>query len=488
MAETARRITTGTAWVITTRWAARLISFISLLVLARLLLPEDFGLVAVASAYVAIIEGLSAFDVNKALIQLRDEARDLYDSAWTLSLVRGVLSAVVMIASASLVAGYMEDQRLEPIIYVLSLQPLVRGALNPKLVYFEKNLIFSKQAYLVLAQSVFGFSVTVTIAVIYQVYWAIIFGTVAATILHTLLSYVVIPYLPRLSLSRLREIFSFSGWMSLSTIISTLALRLDNFVVGRVLGISETGVYYMTREIGRLPTEELLSPLHQVLFPSFSEFSQDLPQLKRVVFETIGITASIGLPVSVGFALVANDIVPLVLGSTWDSIIPYLQILVPVFGLQAIFSTGIPVVMALGATRSLFTNSLIYSCVRLPTFILATIAYGLIGSIWALVGAGIFFCFLQYRLLKVCLGIRLHQVAPAVLRPTIATVAMFLAVLAINHLAGDAIRAVSPVFSIATEVTVGGLTYCFVHYVIWRLSDRPAGIERRLIQFFEERK
>lgn len=488
MAETARRITTGAAWVFTTRLAARLISFISILILARLLLPADFGLVAVASAYVAIIEGLSGFDVNKALIRLRDEDRELYDSAWTLSLLRGVLSALIMCATAAFVADYMDDHRLESIIYVLSLQPLVRGLLNPKLTFFEKNLIFSKQAYVTIGQTICGFSVTVAIAVIYQVYWAIILGTVAASIVHVALSYAVIPYRPRISFARIGEIFSFSGWMSLATIISTLALRLDNFVVGRVLGISETGIYYMTREIGRLPTAELLSPLHQVLFPSFSEFSRDIPQLKRVVFETIGITASIGLPVSVGFALVAADVVPLVLGSRWNEIIPYLEILVPVFGLQAIFSTGTPVVMALGATRNLFINSLIYSSVRLPIFIAATITYGLIGSVWALVIAGTFFCLLQYRLLKVCLGIRLDQISPSILRPAIATAAMFLAILTVNHLTGDAVRAVGPAFSIATEVIVGGLTYCFVHYAIWRLSGRPAGIELRLIQFFEERK
>lgn len=88
MSDTARRVATGAGWLYGYRWIERLLDFVSIVVLARILAPEDFGLVAIAASFVAIIEGLSAFDVNKALIRTRDEHRSLYDSAWTLSALR----------------------------------------------------------------------------------------------------------------------------------------------------------------------------------------------------------------------------------------------------------------------------------------------------------------------------------------------------------------------------------------------------------------
>ena len=103
--------------------------------LARILDQEDFGLVAIAASYVAIIEGLSDFDVAKALIHKRDDDRALFDSAFTLSVIRGVVSALLMVAFVPFVA----DPRIGTILYVLALSPLLTGLSNPRFVVFERD-------------------------------------------------------------------------------------------------------------------------------------------------------------------------------------------------------------------------------------------------------------------------------------------------------------------------------------------------------------
>ncbi len=118
-----------------------------------------------------------------------------------------------------------------------------------------------------------------------------------------------------------------------------------------------------------LPTRELISPLQRILFPSFSELAADRDRLRRVVGESINVLGSLSLPAGCGFALVANDFVPLVLGDQWRVIVPLLTVLVPYLGLRATLSMTLPCVMALGETRLLFWVSSLYALVHLPAFI-----------------------------------------------------------------------------------------------------------------------
>ena len=115
MTDATQRIVAGAGWLYSYRWIERLLDLLSIVVLARILSPDDFGVVAIAASFVTIIEGLAAFDVNKALIRMRDESRELYDTAWTLSALRGIVSALCMVA----VAPLLTDSRLETVLFVL---------------------------------------------------------------------------------------------------------------------------------------------------------------------------------------------------------------------------------------------------------------------------------------------------------------------------------------------------------------------------------
>lgn len=481
----AERITRGSAWTLATRWLSNLIGFISTIVLARILLPNDFGLVAIAAAYVAIIEGVSDFNVSHALIQSRSDERDLYDTAWTLAVLRGVISSAVMVTTAGLAAGFMGDARLETLIYVLALAPFLRGFVNPRFIDFEKKLIFSKQAYIVFSQRIVAFVAIVAIALIYQTYWALIVGTLIAALVQLILSYTFIPYRPNIQFSRTWEILSFSGWMSLARILATLTTRMDNFVVGRILGISQAGLYFMAREVGHLPTEKLTAPLNRVLFPAFSEISENKNRLRKAAIEALAVMASIGLSASVGFAFVADNIVPLVLGPNWVAIISLLQALVPIFGLMAIFSISQPVAMSVGATLHIFWNAVIYSLIRIPLFIAGVYFWGMAGLVWALLITTLFYCALQHQLLRKTVEIRMGEIISSIARPVCATICMAIALMLVHRLQADVSYSSATFYhisSIALELSIGATVFCGVHWLIWINSGNPPGIEVRLLQ------
>ncbi|MCH9651940.1 MAG: lipopolysaccharide biosynthesis protein [Deltaproteobacteria bacterium] len=484
----AKRVARGVGWLYTYRWLERLLDLLSIIVLARILSPEDFGIVAIAVSIVAIVEGLSAFDVNKALIRTRCEDRDLYDSAWTLSALRGLASALCMIV----IAPFLSDPRLAAVLAVLALSPVLMGLSNPRFVLFERDLIYSKLAVLTLGARGVSFGLTLGLAFVYRSYWALVIGMVAGHLTSLVLSYALRPYRPRLTLARFSDIFAFSGWLSLTTMVTTLAMETDKLIVGKWLGVADAGRYFMTQRVGVLPTRELVSPLQRILFPSFSELTADTGRLRRVVGESINVIGSLSLPAGFGFALVAGDFVPLALGPQWDGIIPLLQILVPYLSLRATLSMTLPCVMALGQVRLLFWVSLAYSLFHVPAFIAATAFYGLPGAIWSLVVAGVLYSYLNAWLLNRTLSISLSEILAQLLRPLCASALMVGAVLALGAVlppsllsepasSGFAASATSW-WRLLAQVGVGGVVFCSTLYALWRWQGRPAGIEQRLLQ------
>ena len=252
-----------------------------------------------------------------------------------------------------------------------------------------------------------------------------------------ILSYTLKPYRPRVTLGQVREIFAFSGWMSLATMVTTLSMQTDRIIVGRLLGVGEAGSYFMTQRVGALPTSELVGPLQRILFPSLREIAKDEPHLRRTVLEAINVLASLSLPVATGFAVTANDLVPLVLGDQWIHVVPLLWVLVPFLGARATLSMTQPTVMALGRTRLLFQVSVLYALVHLPAFIMSTRFFGLKGAIWSIVLAGFFYWYLSAWLLRQTLRISLFEILGQMRRPALATLCM-LAVMGIAWLGSSA--------------------------------------------------
>ena len=486
MVTRAEQVTRGAGWIYFYRWLDRLLAFVSVAVLARLLLPDDFGLVAVAASYVAIVEGLSELDVNRALVQSRDEHRDLYDSAWTLSCLRGVVAALVMVAVAPLAV----DERVSAAVLVLAAAPLLTGLSNPRFVMFERELDYSRLALQTLAGRVASLGVTLAVALTYRSYWALVFGILASSAVMLCLSYVLRPYRPRFTFVRWRAILSFSGWMSLANAVTTLSMNTDRIIVARLLGTAETGYYFMAQRVGMMPTAELISPLQRVLFPSFSQIALQPERLRRAVSESVNVLASLSLPAAFGFALVANDFVALVLGERWMAIVPLMIVLVPFLGVRATLSMTQPCVMALGRTELMFRVSFLYALIHLPMFIAGTWLYGLRGAVWSIALAGIAYVGLNAWLLRVTLGIGIGELLARMSRPLLASVVMVSAVLWLRDLVSDVgvsgggDSAAGSWLRLAVSVAVGVLAFVVTLALSWRAAGRPEGIERRALEMW----
>ncbi|HEY6260632.1 MAG TPA: oligosaccharide flippase family protein, partial [Nitrospiraceae bacterium] len=166
-----RQVARGAGWMVMLRMANRVLGVISFCILARILVPEDFGLVALAGSLGGLLEIISEFSVELALIRASQNDRRLYDSAWTIKIVRGLAVSVVLVLLASTIARFFDEPRIEAVVYFLALAGFILSFENIGVVEFRKSLAFEKEfTYLFLGRCI-STVVTVVLALMWRNYW-----------------------------------------------------------------------------------------------------------------------------------------------------------------------------------------------------------------------------------------------------------------------------------------------------------------------------
>ncbi|NNL99984.1 MAG: lipopolysaccharide biosynthesis protein [Gammaproteobacteria bacterium] len=475
------RVTIGAAWMVGVRWVVRSIGAISTIVLARLLIPEDFGLVALAAAYIGLAEGFTAMPIGQALIRFQDAGRAMYDTAWTFSVLRGLLIALLMVVSAGPIAGLMNDDRLELVIYVLAVKPFLDGLINTRFIDFQKELQFATPALIQVVDKVVQVTVTIIAVVILRNYWALVIGTLTGSLVHLVLTYAFKPNLPRLTLSEFRPLFGFSGWVSARQMVAALNKQFDKFLVGAYLNTGLVGIYHLGKELTRMPTRELVPPLTRALYPGLAKFRDDPALLRTNAIEASAITAALALPIAIGFALIAEEFVIVLLGKQWLGVVLLIQVITPVVAMHQTTALLDALVMVRGKTHLLFIRAVANLVVRVALMIPGVIYFGFNGIIgaWALTSL-IFFFYRQVEYGYV-IEARAFSSFIAAWRSVVSVAVMALVILFMARWftisPDEPLRAG---LALLAKVATGAVVYPAVHLALWLVSGRPAGIERRL--------
>jgi lipopolysaccharide exporter len=470
----------GAAWLAATRVVVNIASFANTLLLARLLVPADFGLVALATTATTIITSVTELSLASALVQHKDPTEDHFHTAWTLNFVRSSLICVVISALAEPIAWLYGDPRLVPILLIIAATTLFGGLLNPKLVIFSRDLIFRQEFVLGVSQRIAGLVVATVVVLIYRSYWALIAGMMATQLVALLVSYLLKPYRPRLKMNRVRELLSFSVWLTLAQVVNTLNYKFDQLVIGYFLGSASLGYYTVGDSLAVLPTREATTPLAQTLFPGFVQLSSDRWRLRHAYQRAQAVLCAVGLPIGFGFAAVARPLILLTMGPKWLPAVFIIQYLSCIFALQTLSSTLQPLAMAVGETRRLFGRDVLNLVLRLPLVVGGLYADGLAGIVYARCISGMLSSLINMIMVRRLLDLSLLAQLAANKRSLVSVVLM----MAIMHVtAGMVVGDSSPLLlaKIAAMTATGGLGYVGALYVLWRGSGQPPGPESEML-------
>lgn len=464
----------GAALMVAFKMVERSIGFVSTLLLARLLAPADFGLVAMAMSVVALMELMGAFGFETAIIQRKNAERKHFDTAWTFGVIFSTSTAVLLLLLAVPAAQFYHEPRLALVLPALAIGALVQGFENIGTVAFRKEMDFAKEFRFLLSKKVISFTVTISLAFAFQSYWALVAGTVVGKCCSVLISYQVHPFRPRFSLAATKDLFHFSRWLFLSNLVIFLQNKSDSFILGRTVGAAELGLYKIASEIAVLPSTELIAPINRAVFPAYAMLSTELTKLQEKFLEVFRFIAVISLPVSIGLVCVADLAVQVLLGPKWQAAVPLLQLFVVCGLTSSLQSNLILVIVALGKPKANTIRSAAMLVLYLPAMVWGSLHYGATGATWV------------HLVMSVIALIPLHVVffrlthlSPAAYfktlwRPGIAAAVMGCAVLGLQSALAPYQGAVPALVLLMTYVIAGTLSYALCLLLLWQLNGRPA--------------
>lgn len=459
------------------RLITRLFDLATLLVLARILEPGSFGLVAIAMSVVAIVEAALELPLNQALVRLPEITRAQYDTAFTLSLLRGLLLGLILVAAAWPFAKFYDDPRLVSLVCILGVSPVARALISPRLAEYQKTLSFWRDFVVELAGKSAAFAVAVTIALSTGSYWSIAASTVVFPIATAVGSYVLAPYRPRLGLSELRLFLGFVGWITASQWIAAFNWQFERLLLGKLKPAAELGLFTTASDIANTPFLALFGPMLRPLLAAFSMLRTDAPKLAQTYQTATCAIVTLGLPVLVGEALVAEPAVRLVLGERWLAAAPYVQWLAVSLAPALFALHATPLLMAFGETKLVMRRSAIEFGVKFPLAVIGVLQFGFAGIIAARFASELCadaYCILVVRRL---VGLSIKDQVLVAWRSVAATLVMALAVqLLVPYLDAGA-GAVEAAAGLVAVASAGAVVYVGALAALWLAAGRPEGLE-----------
>ena len=434
---TFRQVLLSGLWTLGLRLSSRALGFVRTIVLARLLFPADFGLIAMAMVVVTGLDSVSQTGFPQALIQKKRGAEQCLDTAWAVALVRSCVLCFLLVLCAPFVSDFFASPRLTGIIRVVSLSVLLSGFANIGIVFFQKDLEFRKQFNFEWWASVLEFALTVWLAWTLRDVWALVWGGLAGNLMRVALSYVLHPYRPafRFHPESFRELMSFGKWVTGYTVLLFAAYQMDNILIGRLLGAEELGFYQMAYLTAVIPSSEVAIAFSMVLFPSFSMLQGQPVRLRESFEKVLQVSSMVCMPIAFGICAVAPEFVRIVLGERWLGIAMVMQALSIMGIAKALEGPMNSLMMAVGRPGIVTGLSAIQLAVLVAALYPCISRWGLHGAAVTMAGTGLVAVVAALRASCRVTQIQPVRVATLVAVPLVASAAMAAAVTALKHVA-----------------------------------------------------
>jgi O-antigen/teichoic acid export membrane protein len=428
------RAVKGGVWVFGLRITQQVLALTRLIVLARLLSPNDFGLMGIALLTMATVDTVTQTGFELALIQRKERTEDYLDSAWTASILRGIVLFAILQLLAPVASGFFKSPRAELMIQAIALSVVLRGFQNIGIVYFRKELQFRKQFIYEFSGRMADFIVAIAAAFILRNAWVLVLAFLAGDVVRLISSYALQPYRPRwrFEIDKMRELFGFGKWILGSSTIVFLLTQGDKALIGRLIGATMLGYYQIADKISNLPATEFSMVISQVTIPAYSKLQDSLERLRGAYLRVLQVTAFVAAPLAGAILLLAPDLTRAFLGEKWMPAVPAMQVLAVSGAFRAVIATCAPVFVAVGRPRIMTKYQFIQLCVLAVLIYPLTVRWGISGAAWAVAIAGVVASGLFLRRVVALTSSDASEVSRLIFFPPAAAVVAALPVLAMR--------------------------------------------------------
>ena len=370
-------------WVFGSQLSSQAISFCFGIILARLLAPDDFGLIAMVMVFSGFAGLLSNAGFGSALIHKRDAGQLEYSSVFWLNITLGSTLAFLFFLSSSWISGFYLRPELKEIVQLLGLSFIINAlALVPR-IKLTKALNFKTLTLADFSAMVISGLTGITLAINGYGYWSLVFHVLIRDIVSACLVWIYGRWIPHLKfdLDSIKELFGFSFNVFLSQAVQYLAQKLDIIIIGRVMGGNSLGIYDKALSLMLFPLQNVSHVIANVMFPSLSMIQSDKERVKDVYLRCTRAISLLTFPMMVGMFVISESFVMGVLGEQWAELIPVMQI----FCISGIVRSIVTVTGAIYLSQGATSLQLKVTILTKPI----TIAGVLAGVPWGVIGIAI---------------------------------------------------------------------------------------------------
>lgn len=460
-----KRVARGLTWTLVDTWGSQLLGLVVFVILARLLTPVDFGLVALATVFVAFANLIVDQGLGDALIQRRSLTRGQIDTAFWVAVATGALLTVSSLILAGPIAMLLGEPALEAILQVLSLTFVLAAFSSIQMALLRREMAFRSLAIRRLTAVIIGGAVGITLASLGFGAWALVGQLLANAAVTVVMLWAVSPWRPtrHVSLTDFRDLLGYGIHVVAGDTLNFLSRNMDNLLIGVVLGTTPLGFYAVAYRVLDTSQQLLVNAARKLAFPVFSRLQHDRDRLVRAYSRVSRALSVVILPGYIGLTLVAREAVVVIFGRQWESsgeVAAVLFLIGPSLTVQ-LFSGAL--LNAVGHPEVTFRIRLVTTIVNVTGFVIAVLFFGTIVAVAAaLVVRGYLVMPLIVWWLRRYAGIPIAAHLLDLRSSALATVVMAVAVLAVKFMLGGSGPAVLLVAEVLTGVVAFGLAILII--------------------------
>ena len=364
--------------------------FVSTMVLARLLTPEMFGLVAMANVALMLMASLRDVGLGQAYVQREmgspEELRLAANTTFYLMLFTNAVLFVLAASLAPLVGRFFENPEVVPLLRAITLIFLLEGLISGPSMVLRRRLDFRRLGYAEIGASLASATVAISLAILGFKAWSLVWGQVAGRVVEGSALYWLSGWRPRFEFSSklARELFGFGKHLWAFSILSAVGGVLDRAIVGRTLGAASLGIYHMGSNLANLPAQQITFLVNRITFPALARMQGDPARMAAALRKALAHVSIVTLPVTAGLIVAGPQLIGTVYGPRWEAAVPVLQVLA-LFGMTlSISSVTGPIFQAMGRPQVLLFTSIFHQLVYVG-LLLWWGRYGIQGILWAVV-------------------------------------------------------------------------------------------------------
>jgi len=457
-------------WVMFGKAITQTIRWLTTFLVIRLLVPSDYGVIAIADFFISFLWLFSIAGAGTAVIKSHDLTKESLGGFFTVILLLNFLLFLLLWGGSGFIGGYYKSIDVTDVIAVSAFCFLIIAFHIIPSALIAKEMNFKKLAYIEIVSQLSGAFSTLYMAYVGMGFWSLVYGQILRLLVMTVLSNVFSPIhvWPNLHLRKAKKMVLFGGTVSVESVIFHVYTQMDVAIAGLILATSEIGAYSVAMLVAAMPLSKIMPSIKQVAMPAYTKVNKDIGTVAKYCLKSQRIAMFIMVPIFFGLSSIADTLVAVVFDNRWEGAIVPLTLLCLIMPLRASEELFSPALKATGSAGVLLTNTTIIFFVMLVA-VLIGVGYGINGLAMAWVcGFPVAFFLIVKRIIRV-LRISFSDYFNSISMPFIIGLIMYGSV----ELAEEAMIGLSPIFVLFVSIIVGVVVYVSVSL----LFNRPTFIE-----------